>query len=131
MRTAALAILSIFFVAPAVLFGAPVPKDKKGTAEKVLGKWKLVKTTSGDKEVPTLIVEFAKDGKMTVTQGGDGAAIYEGTYKVEGETIPYKLKIGGAEKVETLKIKKLTDDELHVVDPDEIQEDFKRVVEKK
>jgi hypothetical protein len=42
-------------------------------------------------------------------------------------TIPYTMKLPGREKSETLTIKKLTEKELHVVDPDGIQEDFERV----
>ena len=46
---------------------------------------------------------------------------------MKGE-IPYTLKQGNREiKKETLTIKKLTETELHVVDPEGIQEDFERV----
>ena len=135
MRTAARLLLALAFLAPVLATGAPVPKEKEKTnAEKVVGKWKLAKSSYGGEKdkVDVLIVEFTKDGKMTVSQGeGDDKVAYEGTYKVDGDKLPYKLNIGGGEKAETLTIKKLTDDELSVVDPDSIQEDFKRVVEKK
>lgn len=113
----------ILAVAPA----APIPKER-ANAEKVVGTWKLVKSSARPDESPDLILELTQGGKMTIRQTFDGrTATYEGEYKVVKNTIPYTMKLPGREKSETLTIKKLTEKELHVVDPDGIQEDFERV----
>lgn len=118
------ACLCVTFVA------APVPKERSD-AEKVVGNWKLVKSSnSPDGLTSDLILELTAGGKMTVRQTTNGMTeVYEGDYKllVKNE-LPYTLKLpGGRTKKETLTVKKLTETELHVVDPDGIQEDFERV----
>jgi len=108
---------------------APIPKERSD-AEKLVGKWKLVKSTNQTEgEVVDLVLELTASGKMFVRQGSnDAPRVYEGEYKLVKGELPYTLKLpGGLEKKETLKIKKLTELELHVVDPDGIQEDFERV----
>ncbi|HVK17285.1 MAG TPA: hypothetical protein VM533_10080 [Fimbriiglobus sp.] len=114
---------------------APTPKqEKKTTAEKLVGKWELVK---GGTETPKdlkFIVEFAKDGVMTLhIEPKDGEkTTLKGKYKLDGEKIDYEMEQpGGEKKKEILTIKKLTEDELITVDPDDIKEEFKRVAEKK
>jgi uncharacterized protein (TIGR03066 family) len=114
---------------------APIPKDdKKSNAEKLVGKWELVK---GGDETPKdmkFTVEFAKDGVMTLhIEPKDGEKItLKGKYKVDNEKIDYEMEQpGGGKKQEILTIKKLTDDELVTVDPDDIKEEFKRVKAKK
>ncbi|HVL14739.1 MAG TPA: lipocalin family protein [Gemmata sp.] len=109
---------------------APVPKER-ADAEKVVGTWKLVKSTNmPDGLSVELTMELGKDGKMVVRQsrgGGPGTA-YAGEYKLEKGVITYTLVLpGGATKTEPLTVKKLTETQLHVVDPDGIQEDFERV----
>jgi uncharacterized protein (TIGR03066 family) len=119
------------------LSAAPVPKDKqKTTAEKLIGTWELVKNSKGNLEGVTVYVEFTKDGKMAVKyapkEKDAQMTILNGKFKAEGEKIDYTIEDGaGGMRGEILTIKKLTDDELITVDPDNIQEDFKRVKEKK
>ena len=116
-------LCAILAVAPA----APVPKER-ADAEKVVGTWKLVKSSSMNEGTPDLILELTQGGKMTIRQTVDGnTMVYEGEYKVIKNELPYTMKLPGREKKETLTIKKLTETELHVVDPDGIQEDFERV----
>jgi uncharacterized protein (TIGR03066 family) len=118
------ACLCVMFVA-----AAPVPKEK-ADADKVVGKWKLVKSSNAPDGLNTvLILELNQNGKMTIHQTSDGrTVVYEGEYKVIKGELPYTMKLpGGREKKETLTIKKLTETELQVVDPDGIQEDFERV----
>lgn len=130
-RLVRLAGLWLLVAAPA-LVAAPVPKAKpKTTADKLVGTWRLVKTSQAGGVKVTLLVDLAADGTMTARQSADGEDdpdVRTGTYKVDGETIPYTLGRGDGSdpKSETLTIKKLTDDELVVVDPDGIQEDFQR-----
>lgn len=117
------ACLCVMFVA------APVPKERSD-ADKVVGNWKLVKSSnSPDGLTSDLILELTAGGKMIVRQTTNGmTSVYEGEYKLMKGEIPYTLKQGNREiKKETLTIKKLTELELHVVDPDGIQEDFERV----
>ena len=124
-----------------VAFAAPVPKEKP-VAEKLVGTWKLVKSSQGAPEDVTFIVSFSDKGVMTLKvepKDKDAEAItLKGKYKlVDGdkkgeEKIDYEMDNGtGGTKKEVLKIKKLSEDELVVTDPDDIQEEFKRVKEEK
>ena len=124
-----LRIVALGFLAVAPVFAAPVPKPVPTTAEKLVGKWRLVKSSNPPAGKVDLTVEFVADGTMTIRQtNGDAAEadVYPGKYKVEGETVRYTVKVGDAEKSEPLTVKTLTEDELVVVDPDGIQEEFKR-----
>lgn len=120
----------------AALTAAPVPKDKQKTAEKLVGTWELVKNSKGAIEGVTVHVEFTKDGKMAVKytpkEKDAATTTLNGKFKADGEKIDYTIDDGsGGTRGEVLTIKKLTDDELVTVDPDNIQEEFKRVKEKK
>ncbi|MBA4187012.1 MAG: hypothetical protein C0467_03240 [Planctomycetaceae bacterium] len=114
----------IMIVAPM----APVPKER-ADAEKVVGTWKLVKSSLERDDEVALTIELTQGGKMTIRHSSNGVTtVYEGEYKIVKNEMPYSVKLpNGVEKKETLKIKKLTETELHVVDPDGIQEDFERV----
>jgi len=126
--------LSFMFV-QFFIVAAPVPKER-AEAEKVIGTWKLVKSS---KESPpgisiNLDMELTQGGKVILRQSVNGGAIvvYEGEYTVNKSELPYSIKYpGGGIKKETLTIKKLTDNEMFLVDPDGIQEDFERVKPKK
>jgi uncharacterized protein (TIGR03066 family) len=120
---------------PLAAAAAPVPKER-AEAEKVVGTWKLVKSSSPQQAGVTvsLELELTQGGKMTVRQSVNGGpvVVYEGEYKVVKDQLPYKMKLPNDRgvKEETLTIKKLTETELIVVDPDGIQEDFERVKKK-
>lgn len=59
---------------------------------KLLGKWEVTKTT-GDTPVGA-VVEFLKDGKMTVTIANDGKDVkLDGTYKLDGKKLAVKLTL--------------------------------------
>ena len=125
----------VLLALPFLVDAAPVPKER-AEAEKVVGTWKLVKSS---KEAPTGIVislemELTVGGKVILRQSVNGGpvAIYEGEYSVTKSELPYSIQYpGGGIKKETLTIKKLTDKELSVVDPNGIQEDFERIKPKK
>ena len=138
MRLTACLIGALALAWTALSAPAPIPKDApKTTAEKLVGTWELVKNSNGNIDGVTVYVEFTKDGKMAVKyapkEKGTEATSLKGKYKVvEGEKIDYTIDDGmGGTRTEILTIKKLTDDELVTVDPDKIQEDFKRVKEQK
>jgi uncharacterized protein (TIGR03066 family) len=119
----------LFGLVSTTLPAAPVPKDKpRSTAVRLLGDWKLVTSSIGKGPTTELIVTFARDGKITITQtiGNAPAFVRSGTYKLDGEKIHYEITTGGQKK-ETLTIRKLTADELAFTDPDNIKEEFQRV----
>ena len=88
---------TVFAASPA--YPAPIPKEeKKSNAELLVGKWEL---TGGTNEAPkdlTLIVEFSRGGKMTLTLepkgGGGDKTTLTGKYKVEKDKIDYELAAG-------------------------------------
>jgi len=124
-----IASATLFCAMFATTTAAPVPKER-AEAEKVVGVWKLVKSSNmPDGLNVELTMELAQGGKLTLRQTSNGKQlVYEGEYKLMKGEIPYTVKYGpDREKKETLTIKKLTETELHVVDPDGIQEDFERV----
>lgn len=135
MRLTAAVLLGTFALATAAP-SAPIPKEKKGTAEKLLGRWEMTKSDGKAPKDGKYVVEFAKEGKLSLRvefAGGDQPLVLKGSYKVvDGDKIDYKLtQPDGEDKKEVLAIKKLTDDELVTEDPDGVKEEFKRVKEEK
>ena len=118
MKTLCAGVLGVCMAAFA---GAAAVQDDN--AKKIVGAWEVAKQT-GDLPVGT-VVEFTKDGKMTVVvkEGGQDLKL-EGTYKVEKEKLNVSLKVGDEKHDEMLTIKKLTDDALEVEDKDKKTETF-------
>jgi uncharacterized protein (TIGR03066 family) len=106
---------------------APIPKER-ADAEKVVGTWKMTLDAQGRTDT-NLELEFQHGGKMTIRQAftNGQVSVYVGSYRVVGNELPYEVKQGTFVKKETLIIKKLTADELIVVDPDGLKEEFVRV----
>ena len=128
-RMIAIGLCAFLIVPIGALIAAPVPKPVKTTADKIVGKWNLVKSSNGLAEGTKCVVELTKDGKMTITMTiGVGTSLYEGTYKFDKDKIDYEVSLGGIKKAEILTIKTIADDELVVTDPDGIVEEFKRIV---
>jgi len=124
--------IGVFAILGVQITAAPVPKAVKTTAEKIVGKWDLVKSSNGLAEGTKCVVELTKDGKMSIAmEFGERTSKYEGTYKLDKDKIDYEVSLNGVKKAEILTIKTVSDDELAVTDPDGIVEEFKRVVEKK
>ena len=107
--------------------GAPVPKER-AEAEKIVGTWKMTLDSNGGTDT-NLTLEFTQGGQMTIRQVQKSGQVpeYVGTYRVVGTELPYEVKQGTRVKAETLTIKKLTADELIVVDPAGLKEEFARV----
>ena len=118
MKTLCAGVLGVCMAAFA---GAAAVQDDN--AKKIVGAWEVTKQT-GDLPVGT-VVEFTKDGKMTVVvkEGGQDLKL-EGTYKVEKEKLNVTLKVGDEKHEEMLTIKKLNDDTLEVEDKDKKTETF-------
>lgn len=128
-RMIAIGLCAFLIVPIGALIAAPVPKPVKTTADKIVGKWNLVKSSNGLAEGTKCVVELTKDGKMTISMTFDGGtSLYEGTYKLDKDKIDYEVSLGGRKKTEILTIKTIADDELAVTDPDGIVEEFKRIV---
>jgi uncharacterized protein (TIGR03066 family) len=109
-------------------------QEKKTNAEKLVGKWELTKSGAETPKDTKFVVEFTKDGVMSLhVEPKDGEKMtLKGKYKVDGDKIDYEMEQpDGGKKQEVLTIKKLTDAELITVDPDDVKEEFKRVKEKK
>jgi uncharacterized protein (TIGR03066 family) len=84
-------------------------KDKKIDAKKLVGKWLRKEKVAG----PSVVMEFTKDGKATLTLGGGGKDItLPATYKVDGDKLTTTTNLDGKETSQTDTILKLTDDEL-------------------
>ena len=82
--------------------GADDKKDEKIDGKKLVGKWEP-KEAAGK-----AVIEFTKDGKLSITAGPD--VKYEGTYKVEGTKLTLTIKAGENEVKKSATILKLTDD---------------------
>jgi uncharacterized protein (TIGR03066 family) len=124
MRAPAIAALALCACAASA---APIPKER-ADAEKVVGTWRMTLGAHGQTDA-NLELDFYQSGKMVIRQvlSNGRVSVYEGTYRLVGNELPYDVKQGGAVKKETLTVKKLTDTELIVVDPDGLKEEFVRV----
>ena len=124
MRVLATALLALCVCQASA---APIPKDR-AEAEKIVGTWRMTLGAQGQTDTQ-LELDFYQSGKMVIRQHltNGRESVYEGSYRVIGNELPYDVKQGGAIKKETLTIKKLTDTELIVVDPDGLKEEFVRV----
>src|SRR5438270_904815 len=92
---------------------AAVADEKDDHGKKIVGKWKVTATKT---DAPVgMLVEFTKDGKLTLSatdQGKEHRA--EGTYSVEKDKLKYKLRLPDRTVEETETIKKLTDEEMEL-----------------
>jgi uncharacterized protein (TIGR03066 family) len=117
------------FVASLVLVAAACAQPAVAAdtnKEKIVGKWKMVK---GEGVPAGTVIEFTKDGKVSVTVdvGGKSMTIEIGTYSVEGDKVTLKTKIGEKEDTEVNDIKTLTADKLILVDPKKKEAELGRV----
>jgi uncharacterized protein (TIGR03066 family) len=98
--------------------------DDKIDAKKLVGTWEPKEAKKGE----DMKMEFTKDGKLILTANANGAQLKaEGTYKLEGNKLSFKMKFGDATQEDTVTITKLTDDELEGKDKDGKSEAYKRV----
>jgi uncharacterized protein (TIGR03066 family) len=84
-------------------------KDEKIDAKKLVGKWSPKEQKKGE----SVVVEFGKDGKLTMTYTGDGKeSKREGMYKLDGDKLSVTFKKDDKDVAHTLTVTKLTDTEL-------------------
>jgi uncharacterized protein (TIGR03066 family) len=107
------------------LASAAVAAEKvDASREKLVGVWEAAK---GDLPKGS-IVEFTKDGKIKLEVKAEGKShTEEGAYELDGDTIKTTHKgKDGKEVKESLKIKKLTDEQLVTEDERGKVDGFKR-----
>jgi uncharacterized protein (TIGR03066 family) len=107
----ALKLLAVGAVVYVLSAGARA-EDKPDHAKMIVGKWELTKVEEGGLPKGTLI-EFTKDGKVSVVIKADKETTLDGTYKVDGDTFSVTMKVGDDERTQKITILKLTDTELH------------------
>lgn len=114
-------------VAVAAMCGLVMADDKKEEkfdAAKLLGKWEPKEPKKGEE----FVLEFAKDGKLTVKGTLDGKPqALEGVYKLVGDKLSFEVRAPGEVIKETIALTKLTDDELEGKDKEGKVEALKRV----
>jgi uncharacterized protein (TIGR03066 family) len=94
-------------------------KDKKTeeTKKKLIGVWEA---QEGGALPAGSTLEFMKDGKFkAIINELDKKATRDGTYEIEGETLKATHQGDGKEVVRNLKIIKLSDKELALMDEDQ------------
>ena len=114
------------FAAVVVFVGFVSAEDKKVDAAKLVGKWELTKSESGNAPKGA-IVEFTKDNKLSITIDVGGKKVeLTGTYKVDGNklTVTIKNPDGGKDESDTDTIKSLTDEKIVLVDKDKKETEF-------
>jgi uncharacterized protein (TIGR03066 family) len=93
-------------------------KDKPDYARLLLGEWEVTKC-EGKKESVGAVVEFGKNGKVTITPPkGEKGEPEKQIYTVEGDTIKIDKQ--------SLKIRKLSETVM-ILDSDELTIEFKRM----
>jgi uncharacterized protein (TIGR03066 family) len=88
-------------------------KDGKVDAKLLVGKW----TPDDEKKRDKMTIEFTKDGKLALgIKFGEKELKLDGTYKVSGDKLTFKLSFMGEEKTETMTINSLTKAKLVTTD---------------
>jgi len=110
---------SLAFGVLVVLLGtAARAQDKVDYAKLIVGNWEVSKADENTVPVGS-VVEFTKDGKMTVTAKEGGTEMkLEGTYKVDKDTFTFTLKAGDQDFSQTITITKLSEKEMATKDKD-------------
>jgi uncharacterized protein (TIGR03066 family) len=103
-------------------------KDKAPDKAKIVGTWVLVKADSKNTPPPGTVVEFTKDGKMTITVTVEEKKLtLNGSYSIEGDKLKTKVTTpDGQESRDTDTITKLTDKELSLKDTKGQKTEFKK-----
>ncbi len=105
----ALRLLAVGAVACLLATGARADEKKGDNAKLIVGTWEVTSAHPGGPPKGGT-VEFTKDGKIKVTGEHDGQKEeFEGTYKLDGNKLVLKFKIGDDERPVDLTIDKLDD----------------------
>lgn len=94
-------------------------------AKRLIGKWKA---TDKEGKAANTFAEFKADGKVTLTGDFNGKTYdVPGTYKLDGNKLLMKMKIGDETTDEEVTILKLTDDVLMTTEKNGKKLSFERV----
>jgi uncharacterized protein (TIGR03066 family) len=98
----------------------------KVDAKLLIGKWE---PDGGDTKGAKIVLEFTDKGEMLVNAEFGGQKMdLKGSYKLDGDKLEIKLKNPtGTEKATSLKVVKLTKEELITKEGDQKEEKMKRV----
>ena len=134
MLVRATALFGALFALSLVAASDDKKDDPKADEKKLVGKWKLLKTSQGDlPEGLKLVFEAQKDGKFKLTMTtGEEKDVNTGTWKLDGKKVTFEFTEGrrkGMKQTDT--IKELTEKKLVLVDENDTTEYFERVEEKK
>ncbi|HYH67602.1 MAG TPA: TIGR03066 family protein [Urbifossiella sp.] len=100
-------------VAAAVLVAALGGSADGRQPEKIDAKLLIGKWTPKEVKGEDFVMQFTKDGKLVfVGKAGDKEFTLEGTYKLEGNKLNFKMAFGGIEKEETRTVNSLSKTEL-------------------
>ena len=120
----ALIATSVVLAVACATLAADDKKAEKIDAAKLVGKWEPKEPKKGEE----FVMEFMKDGKLSVTGTLDGKMqTLGGTYKLDGDKLSFEVKLPGETIKETITLTKLTDDELEGKDKEGKVEVLKRV----
>lgn len=110
----------------AVAVGFAAADDAKDDfAKKIVGKWEI--TRAGGDVGPGSTLEFAKDGKFVmVVKDGDKTNTLKGSYKIAKDKLTVTLMMEDTAFDQTLTIKKLTDDDMELLDENNMTDVLKR-----
>ena len=128
------ALALLVFALP--LAAAPVPKAKQSTEQKLIGKWRMVRSDDdgGEPKGYQFYVTFQEKGEFELRRvyGGDTKdTVWTGSFKViDDDKIDYSVTINGSVKTEVLTIDKLTGSEVSWTDPAGLKESLERAKEK-
>src|SRR5947208_2296693 len=114
MRGLRLAVLAVLVLALPLAARPPVPraKEKARSKDQLVGKWTPTRRDN-------IVLEFAGDGRYTVTNTKEHKHRIEGTWKREGDRkFKVAFKRGDKERTFLIEVVKLTDRELVTRDPE-------------
>ena len=106
--------------------GSAAGRDEKIDGKLLIGKW----TPKEEDKKGQFVVEFTKDGKVTLDFGGKDFKA-EGTYKLDGTKLSLKMKLGDEEKSQVRTIHSLTRTELVSSDEKDRKDTLVRVTDRK
>ncbi|MBX9579932.1 MAG: TIGR03066 family protein [Gemmataceae bacterium] len=122
MRTVLGGVLAVGLAAAAAT--ADDKKDPPVDGKKLIGKWEPKEA----KKDPKTTIEFAKDAKLVLTvEAGGKAQRFEGTYKLDGNKLRMKMRLGEKEVDEEVAVLRLTDEEFETEDAKGKKETLTRV----
>lgn len=109
-------------------------EDPKTDEQLIVGKWKLVKISSG--ELPPgleIVLDIKKGGKFTITATTDGHKdVNEATWKLDKKKFSMEFTEGSHKgNKQTDTVKELTEKKLLLLDSNDVTETWERVAEKK